>query len=184
VYDKEMVSPVSFPLYACPEHPSAPEIIQEISMAHHAVTKEIVNWWLRKMPEAYFRCGFFFGMGSAPLIDLYSDCGVGVFICSEIDAETRMSHLRALIALQMTGQKQEISLLNKVLKEPWPRRRNRVVLRPGAGWRSSWPCTDLGQEYLHLHKADKLRGFAGRGHQLTSPRTLAERSQHLHIYGR
>lgn len=32
----------------------------------------------------------------------------------EIDAETRLGHLRALIALQMADQKQEISLYSKV----------------------------------------------------------------------
>lgn len=39
---------------------------------------------------------------------------LSIYRSSEIDAETRMSHLRAFIALDMAGQKQEILLYNKV----------------------------------------------------------------------
>ena len=35
--------------------PLAQSILQEISAAHQNVAQQVVSWWFRKMPEAYFR---------------------------------------------------------------------------------------------------------------------------------
>lgn len=36
-------------------HPTAENLLREISAAHQHVAERVVDWWLRKMPEAYFR---------------------------------------------------------------------------------------------------------------------------------
>jgi hypothetical protein len=70
------------------QHPMAQQLVNEIAGNYQKLAERVVDWWLKRMPEAYFR---------------------------EIDPETRMSHLRALISQQAAGgQRQAISLTNKV----------------------------------------------------------------------
>lgn len=64
----------------------AQSLLQDTVQAHQKVAKNVIDRWLKQMPETYFR---------------------------EIDSETRMTHLRALIALQIAGQPQEISMFSK-----------------------------------------------------------------------
>ncbi|KAI9137915.1 Glutamate/Leucine/Phenylalanine/Valine dehydrogenase-domain-containing protein [Paraphysoderma sedebokerense] len=66
--------------------PGAQVLIRELNSTHEMVSMQTVSWFLRNMPKAYFR---------------------------EIDEETRLSHIRALIALRLTGGKQDLSLVNK-----------------------------------------------------------------------
>jgi hypothetical protein len=69
---------------------------------------------------------------------------MGLSTKSELDEETRLSHLRALIAMQMAGQRQEMTLMNKV--------RARSVL---------FPLTRTGSKSMHDNQAGELRWAAG-----------------------
>lgn len=67
------------------KQPFAQAILKEIRDSHHSVCEQVVSWFLKNMPSAYF---------------------------NEIDEQVRFSHVKALIGLRMAGQKQEMSLVN------------------------------------------------------------------------
>ncbi|KAJ3059407.1 hypothetical protein HK102_009999 [Quaeritorhiza haematococci] len=66
--------------------PFAQAMIKEITSTHQSTAEKVLSWFLENMPEAYFR---------------------------EIPEEIRMSHVQAIIALEMTGQNQDLTLMNK-----------------------------------------------------------------------